>query len=113
MKRESQPDEKIEPRNYWSIVERQFRKNRVAVAGLIIVAGLFAVAVVADFVANDKPLVMSYRGETYFPVLKDYGVWLHLSRWQREFQNISYKDFAAANFKDGDWAWAVSTSLPG
>jgi peptide/nickel transport system permease protein len=126
MKRELQPDEQIVdispleppalgpilaatpvdvPRDYWSIVAKRFRKNRVAFAGLIIVTGLFAMALVADFIANDKPLLMSYQGQTYFPVLKDYAVWLHLSRWQREFQNISYKEFAAANFKGGDRAF--------
>ena len=44
------------PENYWSIVLRQFRKNRLSVAGLIIVFGLFLVAILADFIANDKPL---------------------------------------------------------
>ncbi|HYR41520.1 MAG TPA: ABC transporter permease [Terriglobia bacterium] len=124
MKREPQPDEQIVdvsaleppalgpilataptdlPRDYWSIVGRQFRRNRIAVAGLAVVAGFFAIALLADFVANDKPLVMIYQGRIYFPVIKDYAVWLHLSRWQREFQNISYKEFVAANFKAGDW----------
>jgi len=93
------------PESYWEIVARQFRKNKIAVCGLFIVIALFGIALGADFIANDKPLVMSYAGETYFPVLKDYAVWLHLSQWQPVFQNISYKDFTAANFKDGDWAW--------
>ncbi len=93
------------PEDYWSIVARQFRKNTIAVFGLIVVLSLFAVALAADFLANDKPLVMSYRGRVYFPVLKDYAVRLRLARWPAEFQNISYKDFVAANFADGDWVW--------
>src|SRR5262245_35591681 len=88
------------PESYWDIVARQFRKNKIAVCGLFIVIALFGIALGADFIANDKPLVMSYAGQTYFPVLKDYAVWLHLSQWQPVFQNISYKDFTAANFKD-------------
>jgi peptide/nickel transport system permease protein len=85
--------------------ESRFRKNKAAALGLVLVVGLFIVAVVADFIANDKPLIMKFQGQIYSPVLKDYAVWLHLSHWQKEFQNISYKEFAVANFKDGDWAW--------
>jgi peptide/nickel transport system permease protein len=90
--------------SYWSLVARQFRKNRIAVVGLVIVLILFAIAITADFIASDKPLVMRYKGQTYFPVVKDYAVWTGVSRWQPEFLNISYKDFAAENFSDADWA---------
>jgi peptide/nickel transport system permease protein len=90
--------------SYWGIVARQFRKNRIAVVALVIVLALFAVALSADFIANDKPLVMRYEGELYFPAFKDYAVWTGLSLWQPEFLNISFKDFVAANFDDDDWA---------
>ncbi len=91
--------------SYRAIVARQFRKNRVAVFGLAVVLAFFIVAVAADFIANDKPLLMKYNGGLYSPVLKEYAVWLHLSRWPQEFQNISFKDFTASNFRDSDWAW--------
>ena len=87
-----------------AIVSRQFRKNYVAVAGLIIVVTLFAIAALADFIANDKPLVMKYQNHIYFPALKDYAVRLGISRWQQGFQNISYKDFVRTDFKQEDWA---------
>src|SRR5207248_2816956 len=93
-----------QPENYWSIVVRQFRKNRLSVAGLIIVLALFGCALFADFIANDKPLVMKYQGSIYFPAVRDYAVWLGLSQWPVEFQNIVFKDFVAQNFKAGDWA---------
>jgi peptide/nickel transport system permease protein len=92
------------PEGYWQIVYRQFCRNRVAVAGLVIVFSLFALAALADFVANDKPLVMKYQGQIYSPVIKDYAVRLGISRWPIQFQNISFKDFTAAKFKPGDWA---------
>jgi peptide/nickel transport system permease protein len=97
---------KSSPRSegYWRAVSRQFRKNRIAVAGMVVVLFLFVVAALADFIANDKPLVMRYRDGIYFPVLKDYAAWAGISRWNAPFQNISFKDFAAANFKEGDWA---------
>ena len=85
-------------------VWRQFWRNHLAVFALIMVLVLFGVAALADFIANDKPLVMKYQNRFYFPVLKDYAVRLGMTRWQREFQNISYKAFAAENFKQGDWA---------
>src|ERR1041384_2467192 len=89
---------------YWHIVSRHFLRNRVAVAGLVIVLFLFIVAALADCIANDKPLVMKYQNQIYFPVAKDYAAWLGISRWQAQLQNVSFKDFVASNFKEGDWA---------
>jgi peptide/nickel transport system permease protein len=92
-------------KSYRAIVSAQFRKNTVAVCGLIVVLTLFLIALTADFIANDKPLLMKYNGRLYSPVLKEYAVWLHLSQWQPEFQNISFKDLVAADFGESDWAW--------
>ncbi len=33
---------------------------------------LFVVSLFAEFVANDRPLIVSYKGEILFPVLVDY-----------------------------------------
>jgi peptide/nickel transport system permease protein len=105
MKNEPPPELARPPETYGQVVSRQFRKNKIAVAALVLVLALFAVALLADFIANDKPLVMAHEGELYFPALKDYAVWAGVSRWQVQFQNISYKEFAAENFGEGDWAW--------
>ena len=93
----------LQPEGYWSLVALQFRKNHVAVLGFFVVFFLLVIAALADFIANDKPLVMRYRHSLYFPVLKQYSVSLGVSRWQPEFQNISFKEFVAANFRAGDW----------
>lgn len=90
--------------DYWSIVGRQFRRNHVAIVGLVLVLFLFAIALGADFIANDMPLVMNYEGNTYFPVMNSYGVWLGLTRWEPEFLNVRYKAFSERNFGDDDWA---------
>jgi peptide/nickel transport system permease protein len=58
----------------------------------------------ADFIASDKPLLLHYGGSTYSPVLRDYAVWLHLAQWQREFVNVSFKEFVAEHSSGGDWA---------
>jgi peptide/nickel transport system permease protein len=92
------------PEGYWRVLARQFRRNRIAVAGLVIILVLFAVAAAADFIANDEPLVMKYDGTIYFPILKDYFVRLGIAQWPPQFQNIRFKDFAEREFKSGDWA---------
>jgi peptide/nickel transport system permease protein len=91
------------PESYWQIVSHRFMRNRLASAALVIVLFLFIFAALADCIANDKPLVMKYQNRFYFPLAKEYAVWLGFSRWEPLFQNISFKDFAA-DFKEGDWA---------
>ena len=93
------------PEAYWDIVAKQFRKNKVAVCGLVVVLALFVIALGADLIANDRPLVMKYGGQFYFPVAADYAVRLGLTERQKEFQNISYKEFTASNFREDDWVW--------
>ncbi len=51
---------------------RNFRRNKRAFWSLIIFAILFAVALPAEFVANDKPILVKYRGEFYTPVFNFY-----------------------------------------
>jgi microcin C transport system permease protein len=49
-----------------------FKANKRGVWSLWIFLVLFVVTLFAEFVANDRPLVVSYRGALYFPVLVDY-----------------------------------------
>ena len=89
---------------YWGIVRRQFRKNRIAMAGLFLVFVLFGIAVAADFIANDKPLVMRYQQRIYFPIVKSYVVMLGLAQFEPQFQNVRYKEFTEEEFTADDWA---------
>ncbi len=50
-----------------------FRANRRALWSLWIFLALFVVTLFAEFVANDKPLLMKFRGEFYTPVLAFYS----------------------------------------
>jgi peptide/nickel transport system permease protein len=88
---------------YRRIVARQFRRNRVAMAALIAILGVFAIALAADFVANDTPLVMKYKGRLYFPVLNHYAVRLGISQRDAALQNIVFKEFVRTNFTADDW----------
>ncbi|MCB1638659.1 MAG: ABC transporter permease [Thiothrix sp.] len=50
----------------------RFRANRKAVWSLWIFTIVFVLSLFAEFIANDKPLIVSYDQHYYFPVLKDY-----------------------------------------
>jgi microcin C transport system permease protein len=50
----------------------KFRANSRAAYSLVIFLALFILSLFAEFVANDRPLVLSYEGALYFPVLSDY-----------------------------------------
>lgn len=49
-----------------------FKANRRGYWSLWIFLALFAVALAAEFIANDKPIVAVYKGEVLVPVLVDY-----------------------------------------
>jgi ABC-type microcin C transport system duplicated ATPase subunit YejF/ABC-type microcin C transport system permease subunit YejE len=49
-----------------------FRTNRRGFRSFQILLVVFAVTLVAEFVANDRPLLVSYNGAFYVPVLRDY-----------------------------------------
>ncbi len=51
---------------------RQFRANRRGFYSLWIFLFLFVFCLTAEFIANDKPLLISYRNDLYFPVFVSY-----------------------------------------
>ena len=51
---------------------RIFRKNRRAWFSLWILAGLLVLSLLAEFLANDRPLLVKYKGEWYFPLFNTY-----------------------------------------
>jgi peptide/nickel transport system permease protein len=80
---------------FWARVWRQFTRSHLAVIGLCMVAALVAMALGADFLANDKPLYLVYKGQTYFPAPYSYLVDLGVAYWPLELLNIDYKSLAA------------------
>ncbi len=52
---------------------RNFRRNGRAFWSLIIFSVLFGISLFAEFVANDKPILVKYRGEFYMPVFNFYA----------------------------------------
>lgn len=77
--------------SYWAFVRKQFRKKKTAVFSLYIVIVLTIIAVLAPFLANEKPLVCKYQGEWFFPVLKDMAVDMGIGAFHPQFQNVDWK----------------------
>jgi len=49
-----------------------FKANRRGYFSLIVFLSLFAVSLFAEFLANDRPILLSYKGEILFPIFVDY-----------------------------------------
>lgn len=68
-----------EPRRAWFSMSplnqrrwRNFRRNGRAYWSLIIFAVLFGLSLFAEFIANDKPILIKYRGDFYMPIFRFY-----------------------------------------
>ncbi len=68
--------EVISARGWLSAINRRrlaiFRANRRGFWSLWIFLALFVLSLFAEFIANDKPIIASYKGELLFPVFRDY-----------------------------------------
>ncbi len=51
---------------------RRFRRNKRGYYSLILFLILFILSLFAEVLSNNKPIVVSYRGNLYFPLLKSY-----------------------------------------
>jgi peptide/nickel transport system permease protein len=96
---------KKEPKQtYWVLVKRQYRKNKLAVLSLYVILLLAAIAIFADFLANDKPIICSYKGSVYVPVIKEYLVGMGLSTYPAELANADWKAL--------EYDWKVFPPIP-
>ena len=84
--------------SYASIVAKQFKKNRLAVWSLRFFILILSIALFADFLANDKPILCSVnvmvtnengikekKTRIMSPVIHQYFVYLKLSKWDEVF----------------------------
>ncbi len=51
---------------------QRFKQNRLGYWSLVVFCALVALSLVAELVSNDRPLVVHFEGQTYFPMFKDY-----------------------------------------
>ncbi|WP_026122063.1 ABC transporter permease [Paraburkholderia kururiensis] len=56
----------------WRRTWLRFRSQRLGYWSLVIFVTLFAISLVGELIANDRPLVVRYEGHYYFPIVKDY-----------------------------------------
>ena len=54
----------------WSRAWRRFRSNRLGYYSLIIFSVLFGLSLLGEAISNDKPLVVRYEGQWYFPIVQ-------------------------------------------
>ena len=52
---------------------QRFRRNRLGYWSLLLFSLLVVASLFAEVLSNDKPLVVSYQGQLYFPLVKDYS----------------------------------------
>ena len=85
---------------------RAFIANRRAVVSLILFLLMFGISLFAELLANDKPLILSYKGNLYFPLFNDYS--------DKDFGgdfpvSVDYKDkLIADNIQKNGWAvWPI------
>lgn len=78
---------------FWGSVWNKFRKDRLSMGAFIVILVLFGVALCQNFLAGNKPIILKYEGEYYFPVLIRYN----------EFFGTDFKQLDK-NLKNGDFA---------
>jgi microcin C transport system permease protein len=50
----------------------RFRRNRLGYWSLLVFSALVVLSLFAELLSNDRPLVVRYEGQTYWPLLNDY-----------------------------------------
>ena len=50
----------------------RFQRNRLGYWSLVLFVAMVVISLLAEVVSNDKPLIVRYEGQTYFPLVKDY-----------------------------------------
>ena len=51
---------------------KNFTSNKRAYVSLFAFITLFTLSLFAEFIANDRPILISHKGKIYFPILKEY-----------------------------------------
>jgi microcin C transport system permease protein len=79
----------------------RFKKNRRSYVSLWIFATLFVISLFSEFVANDRPILVRYKGRFYFPVFKNYSELV----FDGEFDiNADYRDpYMIERIEAGGW----------
>lgn len=77
---------------------RRFKSVKRSVISVWILLFLLFLSVTAEFWANSKPIILSYQGRVYVPVVSDY----HPSLFGREDEMVM--NYRTLKLSEGDWA---------
>jgi peptide/nickel transport system permease protein len=90
------------PNTYWKMVSYHFKKRKLAVFGLWITIFLFFIAIFANLLACDRPILFYHQGNVYFPAFSGADkigsfVWKDLRKTNPLiYQHVGGKDEAIA-----------------
>jgi peptide/nickel transport system permease protein len=76
-------------RGWGALVWRSFKRDRLAVVSLWIIAAMFALSYLAPVIASDKPLFMKWEGRVYFPAVADLFPFKLVARYP-ELRTVDY-----------------------
>lgn len=99
---------KLSPRaGIWTIRWKRFKSSRLGVAALVLFTGIFLASLFAEFISNERPLLVVYRRDFYFPIFcsyteKDFGGALA--------GTISFQDPAVREWLEEE-GWSLRTPL--
>ncbi len=86
-----------------------FRANKRAFYSLWVFLALFVVTLCAEFIANDKPIVLTYHGKVLFPVMQYYSDKYFGGDFDAE---ADYRDPFIQGKLDTAKSWAVWPLIP-
>jgi peptide/nickel transport system permease protein len=70
----------------WNRVKRSFFRNRLAKLSLCLFAGLLFIAIFADFLANEKPILCQLEGEWQSPIIQQYLIDIGIDSYEADFR---------------------------
>lgn len=86
---------------------RKFRRIRRAHVSFWILAVALFLSLFSEFIANDRPLFLRYRGESYFPVLKFYPGTLFGGPYATQPDYLSLREDAAFRAAGGTMIFPI------
>jgi microcin C transport system permease protein len=88
---------------------QRFKRNRLGYWSLVVFCTLVVLSLFAELLSNDKPLIVRYEGQTYFPILRDHPE----TTFGGDFESVTdYLDpFVREQITKGD-NWAVYALNP-
>lgn len=89
--------------SFRKIIWREFKKDRLAVIALCFIVILFFIAIFSPFLANNIPIILKYKGDYYFPIVKKYPIFIRLDSEFRTKYNSDFKEFVKS-FSNSDFA---------